>query len=286
MSNFSKSESSILTKPKFEDFSLTLKEYNLLNEELEIYILEIKSINDKFENTTYNIFEFIIKSFSVIFGVVFLIGVPLSILSFYVDLTKFKDIVIYLFYLFGLYCAIIVIAVFIQLLGLEYFNFIESRLKKRSKYVNFYKYKKANAEYQYSIRLCEKNYWMFLSGRSFEIEVANLFRSKGFIVNLTKQGGDGGIDLVIKNRDSSFIIGVQCKAHRSKIPPYIARDLLGTIISFKYNKGYLITLEGGTQGTIDFCKKNNIVIWDVNDIVNFRLNDNLTVDTFYENLDS
>jgi restriction system protein len=107
-----------------------------------------------------------------------------------------------------------------------------------------------------------------MSGRNFEISVAKLFKRAGFEVEICKQGGDGGVDLLLKK--DGDISCVQCKAHNNKISPSVARDLLGTMLSLQAIQGYLVTFFGGTQGTIDFCKKNNLILWDIEDILKFQ----------------
>lgn len=143
----------------------------------------------------------------------------------------------------------------------------DKKIDNRKKYAKYNEYKDAMREYIYQTRLQQKTYWFGLSGRSFEIELANLFISKNYKVSISKQGGDGGIDLLVEKDNKT--IGVQCKAHTAKIPPHVARDLLGTITSRSISKGMLATLNGGTAGTVDFCKSNNIVLWTINDILDF-----------------
>lgn len=282
MNEVQNTKSTHIEKPKFEDFSLTHDQYKILEEELEIYNAEIENKKDLFKSCISKWISIIISSFLIIFGILILITLLASFIDSSFNITEYDKVPYFVLYLFGFTFVVVVVTFLIKLIGIEYFKVRMSFINKKSKYSNLHKYNKVFSEYKISIRLTEEKYWRSLSGRNFEIELANLFKSKGFKVNITKQGGDGGIDLIIKNSKSDYTIGIQCKAHRKKIPPYVARDLLGTIKSFKYEKGFLITLEGGTTGTIDFCKRNNILIWDVNDIIGFRLNEKLTVDTFYE----
>ena len=116
----------------------------------------------------------------------------------------------------------------------------------------------------------KKEYWKSLSGRMFEIELANLYREKGYDVKISPQGGDGGIDLILVNSDG-LRIAIQCKAHNKPISPSVARDLFGTMISNNISNGILATLLGGTSGTNEFCKRNNIKIITVSDIINGKI---------------
>lgn len=268
--------------PLYKEYFLTENDFELFKEEIEIKEAIIKFNNEKFKNIYNYLFNILMQS--IIYFCISLasLALPFYFLSYYFNLSNLSIIGQFIIYIFGFFCVMYGVMYIIYFIGFGYFEIKNSSLLKNKKYVNYYKYKKAYSEYLYSKRLNEKNYWLSLSGRSFEIELANLFSSKGFVVSITKQGGDGGIDLVLRNKDNNYVIGVQCKAHNSKISPHVARDLLGTINSFKFNKGYLITLEGGTLGTIEFCKKNNITIWDVNDIVSFKTDDNFNIDKFIQ----
>lgn len=284
MSDIHNSKLTNIKKPKLEDFSLTQDQYSILEEELEIYNAEIDFKKDKLKSFFSKCISFIISSSLIIYGVLIIIALLASFIDSSFNVTKYDKIPYFVLFLFRLTFVIIVVMFLIKLIGIEYLIIKLLSIKKNSKYSNLHMYNKMLSEYKITIRLIDEKYWRNLSGRMFEIELANLFKSKGFDVNISKQGGDGGLDLILRNKDRSYIIGVQCKAHRSKISPHVARDLLGTIKSFKFDKGYLITLEGGTIGTIEFCKRNDIIIWDVNDIISFRLNESLTVDTFYESI--
>ena len=142
------------------------------------------------------------------------------------------------------------------------------KYSKIGEYEKIKKYKSALNEYYWWQERKKKDFWYSLNGRKFEIEISNIFKKLGYKTKICKQGGDEGVDLEIEKDGNKEII--QCKAHKSKISPSVARDLLGTMINKKVNHAYLITLYGGTAGTIDFCKKNNITLWDINDIIKYN----------------
>lgn len=129
-------------------------------------------------------------------------------------------------------------------------------------------YENALKEHEYWENLDKEDYWRSMNGRTFEREINDLFIRHGYKTLLCKGGGDGGIDIIAEKEKVK--IAIQCKAHSSRISPSVARDLLGTISSSGISQGYLITLNGGTSGTIEFCKNNNIVLWDVRDILKFQ----------------
>ena len=111
----------------------------------------------------------------------------------------------------------------------------------------------------------KRDYWFSLDGREFEIEVANVFCRLGYETRICKQGGDRGIDIELWKNNKKEI--VQCKAHKNKVAPTVARDLYGTMKANGIEKAYLVTLNGGTSGTVEFCLLHNIEIWDIRDII-------------------
>ena len=156
---------------------------------------------------------------------------------------------------------------FISWVFLIIFFIVMSNIKypNESEYKKIEEYTRAVGEYSWWQKRKKKDFWYSLNGRSFEIEISKIFKKNGYNTRICKQGGDEGVDLEIEKNGVVEII--QCKAHKSKISPSVARDLLGTMLNKKVNHAYLITLNGGTAGTIDFCRKNNITIWDIDDII-------------------
>lgn len=119
----------------------------------------------------------------------------------------------------------------------------------------------------YSLRT-QKDFWYSLDGHAFEQEIAKIFRKEGFEARVSKVGADGGIDIIVSKNNKRY--AVQCKAHTSKISESVARDLYGVLHSRNFDGGYLITLNGTSSKTKEFCKKNKdkpITIWTIYDIM-------------------
>ena len=153
--------------------------------------------------------------------------------------------------------------------GLQLF-LVGKKNKYKTDYENIEKYKNACREYEWWQERKAKEFWFKLDGREFENEIAKIFRRNGYKATVCKQGGDEGIDIELEKNNEREI--VQCKAHKSKISPSVARDLCGTMLNSNVKHAYLVTLHGGTSGTIDFCRKNNITIWDIDDIMKYNNN--------------
>ena len=130
-------------------------------------------------------------------------------------------------------------------------------------------------EYQaYNLRT-QKDFWYSLDGHEFEQEIAKIFRKEGFETKVSKVGADGGVDIIVSKNNKRY--AVQCKAHTSKISESVARDLYGVLHSRNFDGGYLITLNGTSSKTKEFCKKNKdkpIIIWTIYDIMkNYNKNE-------------
>lgn len=132
----------------------------------------------------------------------------------------------------------------------------------RKKYEN---YRNDFEAFYYWNRIIKLDYWMSLSGHQFEDAVATVFRNIGYSAQVSKQGGDGGIDIIlIKNGEKT---AVQCKAHKSPIGPSVARDFYGTLIHNRYTRGILVSRSGFTGGVYDFVCGKPIELLNLNQLL-------------------
>jgi len=134
----------------------------------------------------------------------------------------------------------------------------------------FKQYYKAMDEYNYWQRKKQKDYWMQMDGRTFEIEVAKLFQLNEYETLLSPKGADGGVDIIVKKDNKTY--AVQCKAHKNKISEPIARELNGVLYSKNFNGGFLVSLSGFTSNTKEFCnlqrnKNKPIYMLELDDIL-------------------
>lgn len=124
-------------------------------------------------------------------------------------------------------------------------------------------------EYNYFMNNCtinylDQTYWISRSGHDFEMEILNLFISKGYKGIKTKGSNDKGIDLVIEGT-----LGIQCKNHKTKISPNNLRDFYGACISESLNNKLFISTNGFSKESIKFAISNNLIMWSVEDIIAF-----------------
>lgn len=249
-------------QPTLEEFGLEKVDFQKIEKSYEEYQKHRKSIGYYFWNGIY-----IIGLFAVVFG-----GMALGIIAilwlFSLSAGSLKQSSDE-FQILGKYIIFVVGALLIQYFAEKVKDSIYNRpFVYQTEYDNIKKYTAAVREYVVWQERKKREYWYALSGREFELNIAKIFQEHGWNVKICKQGGDGGID--IEATMGRKRLAIQCKAHKSKISPAVARDLLGTAVAGHYDAACLVTLEGGTAGTVDFCKKNHIILWDISNILHFQ----------------
>jgi hypothetical protein len=98
----------------------------------------------------------------------------------------------------------------------------------------------------------ELEFWVSLNGVEFENELGRVFQGIGYKVKRTPATGDGGVDLILEDREGKKII-VQCKAHKKPVGVGAIRDLLGTLYDSDAEQAILASISGFTQGVYDFA---------------------------------
>lgn len=96
-----------------------------------------------------------------------------------------------------------------------------------------------------------------LSWLQFEHLIAASYRRKGFSAELTAEGADEGIDIVLRERDNVLL--VQCKHWNSyQVGVNVARELFGVMHAKGARKAILATSGRLTAEAERFCKENAI----------------------------
>lgn len=134
----------------------------------------------------------------------------------------------------------------------------------------FNKYKEDMNSFEYWTVLYPKkkvsSYWYSLNGYEFEKSLSEVYKAKGYKTCVTSKSGDGGVDIVVWNKDTTKIY-IQCKAFKGKAGVAIVRELYGVMVNDKVEKGIVACLGGFTSGAQEFAKNKNISLIDVNDII-------------------
>lgn len=137
--------------------------------------------------------------------------------------------------------------------------------KETCEHTQFKKYKEQLSYFEYWERKNTKEHWNNMAGHSFEQAIANLFRNIGFNAEVSKSGGDGGVDIILQKGDRK--IAVQCKRYKSSVGPHVIRDLWGTMNYLGINEGCIVTTTGFTKGVTSFAQEKHIFLIDLDDIL-------------------
>lgn len=99
-----------------------------------------------------------------------------------------------------------------------------------------------------------------LTPRKYEELIAELFKDKGYDVELTPSSGDGGKDIICTHHDmaGSMLVYVECKSYSPdrSVGVEIVRGLHGVVTSDRATKGVIATTSRFTKGARDFHARN------------------------------
>jgi hypothetical protein len=148
--------------------------------------------------------------------------------------------------------------------GVASYMLLDSYLGDRS-YGGLKHYESAKKHYDQWFVRTQFAFWDALTGRQFEYEVTNLLNKAGYSARLTPASGDKGVDVLLS--DGTII---QCKTHKSRVSPLVARELYGTLQHFKAPRAILISKNGFSKGVYEFVHGKNIALWDVNSLIEMQ----------------
>jgi hypothetical protein len=227
------------SKPRLSDFGLS-----------ELDLVDIDTFNRKMETARTKRAWLFLCSLCILGGLV----------SFYSEFAKGRlPITSAILNTF----AGIVVGLFVG--GIGFMVIREGKLPITENHKRLNEYTEAKRNYEYWSRKKLRDYWQSLSGHEFEEALAQVFRKNGYFVSVSKQGGDGGVDLTLQ-RDKETIL-VQCKAHKKPIGPAAARDLFGTMQHFQVKEGILASVSGFTDGVHKYVENKPIRLLSLNDIL-------------------
>lgn len=107
-----------------------------------------------------------------------------------------------------------------------------------------------------------------LSWLQFEALIASSFKRKGFKAELTAEGADEGIDIILRERDNVLL--VQCKHWAAyAVGVNVARELFGVMHAKQARKAILATSGRLTADARQFCRQNSIYWIDSERLLSF-----------------
>ncbi|KSQ21593.1 restriction endonuclease [Pseudomonas aeruginosa] len=100
-----------------------------------------------------------------------------------------------------------------------------------------------------------------LSWQQFEQMVGESFRRKGFSVQETEEGADGGVDLVLNKGSELFL--VQCKQWKAaKVGVQVVRELYGVMSACGAAGGFVVTSGSFTPDAFKFARGTSVQLID------------------------
>src|SRR5881396_720928 len=121
-------------------------------------------------------------------------------------------------------------------------------------YPRYKQYKAASSRYQIELAAwvrTQRDWWLRLSGTSFEVEAGSVFSKRGYVVRRVGGSGDQGVDLLLTK--DGVTIAVQCKAHRNPVGPAAIRDLYGAMTHHGHPEAWILSTAGFTRGAKAFA---------------------------------
>jgi hypothetical protein len=99
-----------------------------------------------------------------------------------------------------------------------------------------------------------------LSGKEFELFVADVFNRMGYTTQLTKNSGDQGIDVIAEK--NGLKIGIQTKCYSNAVSNSAIQEVTAGLKHYKLQKGMVITNNYFTSSAAELAKSNDILLWD------------------------
>jgi restriction system protein len=100
----------------------------------------------------------------------------------------------------------------------------------------------------------------YLSPFEFEKYVAQLFKEKGYVVDVTSKSGDFGADVLAGKGGKT--IAIQVKKQRGNIGVKDVNHLIGSLHYYGADKGVLVTTSDFTKPAMEMARKAPIELWD------------------------
>lgn len=119
--------------------------------------------------------------------------------------------------------------------------------------------------YDYTSKGEDRSVLDTMTWRQFEILVSEAFKRKGYSVQETAAGADGGVDLVISKEGETYL--VQCKQWKTtKVGIAKIRELYGVVASQNATGGIFVASGVYTKDATAFAKANRIRLIDGNEL--------------------
>lgn len=113
-----------------------------------------------------------------------------------------------------------------------------------------------------------------MAGKDFEKYLKVRFERLGFHVTLTKDSGDYGADLILKDRHSNIV--VQAKRYHSYVGIKAVQEVIGSMAYYKASKGLVVTNSYYTRNARELAFANDVILWDRDVLIHMIANENMS----------
>ena len=135
-------------------------------------------------------------------------------------------------------------------------EYIENKklLQERERYLNCNFDKERNLENE-KLKLS-----LVSNGIQFEQYLKNIFEKLGYLVEVTKNTGDQGADLILTKNNEKTV--VQAKFYSSSVGNKAVQEVVAALKFYNADKGMVVTNSYYTKSAIELAEANGIELWN------------------------
>ena len=97
-----------------------------------------------------------------------------------------------------------------------------------------------------------------MDGVQFEYFLKELFKSKGYRVELTSSTGDFGADLILNKENVRYV--VQAKRYSKPVGIKAVQEVISSIKMYKATEAWVVTNNGYTKAAIELAKTHDVLL--------------------------
>lgn len=101
-----------------------------------------------------------------------------------------------------------------------------------------------------------------MDGRTFERRLEVLFRDMGHQVQLTKETGDFGADLVVRRNGGVAVVQAKCFGPDRRVGIDAVQQVTGAVRYYNAREALVVTNREFTGAAVQLAASNNVVLWD------------------------
>ena len=99
-----------------------------------------------------------------------------------------------------------------------------------------------------------------MSGKEFEEFICKMFKSMGYISEVTKQSGDQGLDVIAEK--NGVKIGIQAKCYSNTVGNSAIQEAVAGKNYYGCQKVIVVTNNNFTAAAIELAECNDVILWN------------------------